>query len=197
MSAQAVQTLFDLAGRTAMKRALDSLTVIAAGPKTRAKLEQVGIRSVLVPAEFSSKGIVRMLAARNPNGKKIIIPRSAAANKYIRQALGSLGMSVHEVPLYTVRTLSPSDEWKDFVTLLKAGKVDVVVFTSASNVAAFFEILEELQERIDLDSKTLVVSIGPFTSEELRKRNVECHESRVHTVKGTLELAAEVLGNSF
>jgi uroporphyrinogen-III synthase len=72
--------------------------------------------------------------------------------------------------------------------------VDAVIFTSASSVGSFFEIMEKLgNSGLQLDSLTKAVSIGPFTSKELKGRNVKYFEAEEHTVAGALELAKKIV----
>lgn len=184
MSSQAVNILFDLAGEKAVL-ALNSTQVIAVGPKTKQSLKEHGIQVKLVPDKFSSAGLVEMLSKLKPAGKKIIIPRSSEANEFAAQALTILGMQVDEVFLYTVQTSAPSSVWNEFSSLLQKKQVDAVIFTSASSVNSFFEIMGSIQ----LGKLTKVISIGPFTSKELKKRKIRCLEAEEHTVMGALELA--------
>jgi uroporphyrinogen-III synthase len=188
MSSQAVSVLFELAGEKGVQ-ALNSTRVIAVGPKTRQSLEKYGVQVTLVPERFSSEGLVDLLSKLEPEGKKIIIPRSGAANEFASQALADLGMVVDEVFLYAVQTCKPAPVWNEFSSLLQKKQVDAVIFTSASNVNSFFEIMGSMQ----LDSLTRVISIGPFTSNELKKRKIKCLEAREHTVMGTVELARQVV----
>ena len=58
----------------------------------------------------------------------------------------------------------------------------------------FFDIIGRITtQRFELHRLATVISIGPYTTIELAKRKVESFEARVHTVKGTLELAKEIL----
>src|SRR3989304_4470537 len=74
--------------------------------------------------------------------------------------------------------------------LFSQNKIDGIIFTSASSVRAFFEIMKK-----DYDEKTLlnnlqkikIVSIGPFTSEELNKLDLQNTVADVHTVPGAFE----------
>jgi uroporphyrinogen-III synthase len=194
MSAQAVEVLSEMRAIAEVRRALCHTSVIAVGPKTREKLEEVKIRVDFVPADFSSEGIVRMLSGMFPSGKKIIIPRSAEANNQTSQGLRSIGMTVDEVILYSVSAAKPTEQWKDFASLLIDGKVDAVVFTSASSVKAFFGILDKLiTKKFDLTQTTQILSIGPCTTLELKKRKIKCSEAPLHTVRGTFELAVRIL----
>ncbi|HKU48460.1 MAG TPA: uroporphyrinogen-III synthase [Nitrososphaera sp.] len=197
MSAQAVEALFGTASGApdteTIRHALDATRIIAVGPKTKSRLEESGMHVDYVPAEFSSRGMTVMLSEMKPAGKKIVIPRSAAANDYAARSLQSLGMLVDEVLLYGIRTATTvSEAWKEFAPMLAGGAIDAVVFTSASSVSSFFEIIES-QTRVELDKVTRVISIGPFTTEQLRKRGLECSEATEHTVRGTFEHAKAIL----
>jgi uroporphyrinogen-III synthase len=196
MSSQAVSVLFELASKSEIISALESTAVIAVGPKTRQSLEERGISVRLMPEKFSSAGLVELLlSGAKPAGKKIIIPRSGAANEFATEALTKIGMQVDKVSLYSVRTCAPSSAWGEFSALLLRKKVDAVIFTSASSVGSFFEIMAKISPgHPRLDSVTRVVSIGPFTSKELRGRGIiKCFEVKEHTVKGALELAKNIV----
>ncbi|HEX2014882.1 MAG TPA: uroporphyrinogen-III synthase [Nitrososphaera sp.] len=190
MSPHAVRVLFDMSDIEDVLGALRDTMVIAVGPKTRAALEGHGVKVGLMPEEFSSCGLVDMLSSMSPSSKKIIIPRSEAADKYVASALETLGMEVEEFFLYTIKPSEVSPVWQEFYSLLRRHKVAGVVFTSASSVDSFFRILGGIaQDRLVLDDLTSVISIGPLTSSALRGRSLEYHEARVHTVKGAFDLA--------
>lgn len=193
MSQQAVNILFGLA-HDKVASALKSTAVIAVGPKTKQSLELRGIEVRFVLKKFSSVGLVDLLSEMEPAGKKIIIPRSSAANEFATDALIRLGMEVDEVFLYTVRTRMIEPVWKSFSDLLLQRSVDAVIFTSASNVNSFFEIMDKMSKAdLRLDTLTKVVSIGPFTSKALRDRKIECFEAEEHTVRGALQVAKEIV----
>lgn len=194
MSPQAVKILFDHVGREAAL-ALKSTTVIAVGPKTKESLTEHGVNVRLMPDKFSSAGLAELLSTMKPKKKKIIIPRSGAANEFATKALEDLGMQVDEVLLYTVRTAPVTFVWSEFSDLLvQKKKVDAIIFTSSSSVGSFFEIMEKLgTSNLQLDSLTKVVSIGPFTSKELKSRKVRCFEADEHTAAGALELAKKIV----
>ena len=95
-----------------------------------------------------------------------------------------------EIHLYDVCAFRDTTQWNEFRELFSQNKVDGVVFTSASSVRGFFEIMskdyaeDKLLENL---SKLSVVSIGPFTSDELKKFNVKNTVSQVHTVAGAFD----------
>jgi uroporphyrinogen-III synthase len=193
MSQQAVNVLFDLAGDK-IAPVLKYTNVIAVGPKTKQSLEEHGIDVRLVLEKFSSFGLVDLLSGRKPAGKKIIIPRSGAAKDFATKVLTRLGMEVDEIFLYTVRTKAVGPIWKEFYDLLLQERVDAIIFTSASNVNSFFEIMDKVsKDGLQLDSMTKVISIGPFTSKALKERGIECFEAGEHTVRGALQIAEQIL----
>ena len=200
MSSQAVEVLCDLARRinkiNQVLSALASTTVVAIGPKTRASLIRHGIYVKILPQKYSSEGLVELFSKMGSvTGKRIIIPRSGASNAFVRNSLSSLGMIVEEVFLYNVLTSDTDSNWKDFILLLNQKNVDAIIFTSASNVRSFFDIMNRLSSKTEslLNNVKAVIAIGPFTNEELRKRNIQTLEAKEHTIRGTVELAKVVL----
>jgi uroporphyrinogen-III synthase len=191
MSVRAAKVLVDLAGAARIKDALKSTLVIAVGPNTRQELEKHGIAVDLIPGSYSSIGLVEMLAKKEPAGKKIIIPRSGEAGGFARKALSDLGMGVDEVFMYGVRARpATAPEWQEFRRLAAEGRIDAVVFTSASNVSGFFDAMKGLDM-----GRMAAISIGPFTSAELDKRKVRYVEAGDHTVRGTVDAAKGVFRN--
>jgi uroporphyrinogen-III synthase len=197
MSQQAVNILFDRA-QDKITPLLKYTTVIAVGPKTKQSLEKRGIKVGLVlEKKFSSIGLVDLMSGIEPSGKKIIIPRSAASSDFATKALIRLGMEVDEILLYSVRTRTIEPIWEEFCELLSKKRVDAIIFTSASNVSSFFEIMEKLSKDrllLLLDNVTKVISIGPFTTKALRDRGIiRCFEAEEHTVRGALQVAEQIL----
>jgi uroporphyrinogen-III synthase len=202
MSSKAVDVLFDLALKVNKVEeiilALNSSIIVAVGSKTKSSLMNHGIKVKIMPEEYSSQGLVCLFSKMDNGilkGKKVIIPRSEKAKEFIRKALSCLGMTVDEFFLYDVKTSCTNTMWEDFVALLKQKKVDAIIFTSVSTVQSFFEIMH----RVSYDTYSLmsnvkaIIAIGPATSEELRKRNIQAFESEEHTVRGTFELAKIIL----
>lgn len=197
MSQQAVNILFDRA-QDKITPLLKYTTVIAVGPKTKQSLEERGIKVGLVlEKKFSSIGLVDLMTGLEPSGKRIIIPRSAASSDFATKALIRLGMDVDEILLYSVRTRAIEPIWEEFCELLSKKRVDAIIFTSASNVSSFFEIMEKLSKDrllLLLDNVTKVISIGPFTTKALRDRGIiRCFEAEEHTVRGALQVAEQIL----
>jgi uroporphyrinogen-III synthase len=195
MSSKAVKLLFDIARKISkfekLQLAVANTTVMAVGPKTKAALENEGIRVAHMPQKrYSSVGVGEVFTRLNAEGKKVIIPRSGASTPFLAQLLEKIGLQVKEIYLYDVCSFRDTSQWNDFRALFSNNKVDGVIFTSASSVNAFFEIM-----LMDYDKKTLlenlqkikVVAIGPFTADELKKFGLTPTVADIHTVAGAFE----------
>ncbi|HET7148296.1 MAG TPA: uroporphyrinogen-III synthase [Candidatus Nitrosopolaris sp.] len=201
LSPQAVDILFNHANRICkvdeLVSVLNSRIVVAIGPKTKQRLVDHMIDVKMVPERYSSIGLIELFSKmENPEGKKILIPRSEASNEFVERALSALKMVVNLFFLYTVRTSEITPIWNDFILLLEQEKVDAIIFTSASNVRSFFEITQNMSHNISslLKNVKAVIAIGPMTNEELKKRGILAFESREHTIMGTVDLAKTIFG---
>ena len=143
-----------------------------------------------IPQRYSSVGIGEVITKLNAVGKKVIVPRSGASTPFLKQLLEKIGLSVVELYLYDVCTFRDTSQWNEFRHLFSQNKVDGIIFTSASSVRAFFEIMirdHEKSKLVDMLQKTTIISIGPFTADELKNFKVKNIIADVHTVPGSVE----------
>ena len=194
MSSKAVKLLFDTAKKISkyekLQLAVANTTVIAVGPKTKAALESEGIRVAHVPERFSSVGVGEVFTLLTAARNKVMVPRSGASTPFLAQLLKKIGLEVKEVYLYDVKSSSALHHWTEFKELFSQNKVDGIIFTSASSVRAFFDIMLSDMDKKTLNNhleKTTAVAIGPFTADELKKFGAKPFTSNVHTVQGAVE----------
>ena len=103
-----------------------------------------------------------------------------------------------EIHLYDVCAFRDTSQWNEFRVLFSQNKIDGIVFTSASSVRGFFEIMSkdfEENKLIENLEQLHVVAIGPFTADELKKFNVKNTVSEVHTVSGSFDTMKISLSN--
>lgn len=101
-----------------------------------------------------------------------------------------IGLKVKEVYLYDVKSSSALSYWTEFKELFSQNKVDGIIFTSASSVRAFFDIMLSDMDKKTLNNhleKTTTIAIGPFTADELKKLGAKSLIADVHTVQGAVE----------
>ncbi|MDX1596321.1 MAG: uroporphyrinogen-III synthase [Nitrosopumilaceae archaeon] len=200
MSSKAVKLLFDTAKKlsklTDLKLAVANTIVVSVGPKTTIALEYEGIKVNHQPSTFSSVGVGELFTRLNAVGKKVIVPRSGASTPFLKQLLNKIGLDVFEIHLYDVCAFRDTTKWNEFRDIFSHNKIDGVIFTSASSVRGFFEIMEKDYNKSDLLeklSRSFVVAIGPFTADELKKFNVKNTVSQVHTVPGAFDTLKSLL----
>ena len=195
MSSKAVKLLFDTARQSGkletLQLSIANTMVMSVGPKTTLALENEGLKVNYQPSEtFSSVGVGEEFTKINAVGKKVIVPRSGASTPFLKELLNKIGIDVLETHLYDVCAFRDTSQWNGFRELFSQDKIDGVVFTSASSVRGFFEIMQKdysQDQLIENLSKLSVVAIGPFTSEELKKFKVKNSVAKVHTVAGAFD----------
>ena len=200
MSSKAVKLLFDTAKNVGklekLQLAVANTIVMSVGPKTTIALESEGIKVNHQPTIYSSVGVGEEFTSINAVGKKVIVPRSGASTPFLKELLNKIGIDVLEIHLYDVCAFRDTTQWNGFRELFSQNKVDGVVFTSASSVRGFFEIMlkdYQMNDLLDTLEKLSVVSIGPFTSDELKKLKVKNTVAEVHTVAGAFDAMKNTL----
>jgi len=193
MSSKAVKLLFESAKKISkyekLQLGIANTIVMAVGPKTKNALENEGIKVNYMPDRFSSVGIGEVFTRLNAVGKKVIIPRSGASTSFLRELLEKIGLEIKEIYLYDVCAFRDTSLWNEFRELFSKNKIDGIIFTSASSVRAFFEIMSKDYDEVALLNnlkKSKIIAIGPFTAEELKTFNVIMTVASVHTVPGSL-----------
>ncbi len=201
MSSKAVRLLFDSARKSSrlanLRLAVANTIVTAVGPITRDALEREGIKANYTPKRrFSSVGVGEVLSRFGRSGDKVIVPRSGASTPFLRDLLLKMGFDVKESYLYDVKAAQSTPAWEGFAKTLAESGVDGIIFTSASSVRGFFEILarHHSKERIlELLKGSCIVSIGPFTADELLEFGVQSITSENHTIRGAFDTISDIL----
>ena len=198
MSSKAVTLLIDSAKSIskfeALQLAIANTPVIAVGPKTKDALERENIKVAHMPQRYSSVGVGEVCTKLNAVGKTTIIPRSGASTPFLKNLLEKIGLNVVELYLYDVCAFRDPTEWNEFRKMFSDSQIDGIIFTSASSVRAFFEIMtnDYTQENlVQLLANTKVIAIGPFTADELKKFYIQNIIADVHTVKGSVDAILE------
>jgi uroporphyrinogen-III synthase len=194
LSSKAVTLLFETAKKAGkfeeLRLAVANTIVLAVGPKTKDALEKESVKVAYMPDRYSSVGIGEVFTKLNAVGKKVIVPRSGASTPFLKELLEKIGLDVIEMYLYDVCAFHDTSQWNSFRQLFSQSKVDGIIFTSVSSVRAFFEIMQKDHDQnklVDMLHETVVISIGPFTADELKKLNVENIIADVHTISGSFD----------
>jgi uroporphyrinogen-III synthase len=202
MSSSAVAVLLSLAEKiNKMDEILIELRnkkIIALGPSVKNYLELQGIRTYSMPNKFSSMDLSEHIKRLDlPRGTRILIPRSAAANSFMKDSLSSMGLLADDFFLYRPQTADLDDLWVQFSSLLVERKIHALIFTSPSSVASFCNIMRKILPEFAYHCVKIpaLVSIGPLTTNELKIEGFSPFEARVHTIAGSFKSAKKILTN--
>jgi len=164
-------------------RWLSGVRIGAIGPATAAALKTNGIIADLLPAKFTSRGLLSALKREDLSGKRVLLPRADIAGEELARGLALLGAEPREVAAY--RTLPDSAGISHAAELLAKGEIDIVLFTSASTVTNLTEVIKNHPASFE---KTVTVCIGPQTAAAARKAGLKPDiVARKHTLSGLLE----------
>lgn len=152
-------------------RNLHRVKIAVIGQATGQVLRRAMIEPDLSPEVFTSEALTMTLVGKNLSGQRVLLFRAELADRQMAEKLEAAGAAVTQVAAYRTKFLEKIEpvtlEW-----LERSRSIDYVVFTSSSTVRGFFD----LAERHGLTAKVRqarMISIGPVTSEAIRKRGCE------------------------
>jgi len=118
-------------------------TVSAIGESTADALREAGYSVDRIPEQFSSSGLVSMLADE-VGGQTVEVARSDHGSPVLTDGLAEAGASVNETVLY--RLIRPSGSGKSAVAAAE-GTLGAALFTSSLTVEHFLEAADEHELR--------------------------------------------------
>lgn len=174
-------------------RDLKGLQIGAIGPGTAAELAKTGIRVDFMPREYKAEGLIEYFKDVDLRGKAILIPRAKVARDILPVTLKQQGARVEVVECYeTVQPRFAPGELERILT----PPPDAVTFTSSSTVTNFLQLLDEHQLRRILGHMA-IASIGPITSDTIRKNGLEVSvEASESTIPGLVQALQNYYGGS-
>lgn len=172
-------------------RELKGIKIAVVGPKTREKVEDMGIRVDLMPQEYRAEQILSELEKCGIEGKRFLIPRAKMARDLVPVELAGRGAEVDVVTAY--ETVMDDTPVQEVVELLQEGKVDVVTFTSSSTVKNFVHKLRGF-DLTQFLNKVRIVCIGPITAQTARELGLSVDRiAEVYTIEGLIEAIVQLV----
>ncbi len=164
-------------------RWLGPFRIAVVGRGTLAALQELHLSADLVPEVFTGQALGEMLASEVVPGEQVVRVRGTLANDSVERALDGRGAEVVPLTVYETRTAPLRDVVRNWVD---AGPLDFAVFTSGSTFKAFLEQWgEQASEHL---AGTRIVSIGPVTSDVIRRAGYEVDlEAARHDVDGIVQ----------
>ncbi len=194
-----VRRLFEEARRSdcleAAHSALTQLTVVCRGPKPIAALKEESIPvSYAVPSPHTTRALLAVLSSLPLEGQHVLVVHAGELMPEPAGMLGMWGAHVTELQLYQWE-LSKADaaNLREYTQHLLLAEIDALAFTSQIQVRNFFQIVDELGARKEVErqlhDRTAVAGVGPTCAEALRANGIEPDVVPSHPKMGTMIVA--------
>jgi uroporphyrinogen-III synthase len=176
--------------------------LVARGPKPVAVLREFGLTpAVTIPEPNTWREILATLDRDLPvRGLRVAVQEYGAPNPELCDGLRQRGATVAAVPVYRWALPEDTEPLRTAVAELAAGRVDIALFTSATQVQHLALIAN--QEGVDaarlraLFQRVLIASIGPVCSAALRAHGLPPDIEPEHPKMGHLVAAAARSGRT-
>lgn len=175
-------------------RPLRKIRIAAVGPKTAEALEERKLSPLIVPEENRAEALAAAMAPAVQPGEEILFPRGNLARNVLVEELEWIGCRVTDVIVYENR---PRREGAGkIVRLLKAGRVDIVTFTSSSTVRNFVIAVGSVEpDWKPLLEKVKVACIGPVTANTATEAGITVDAvAEPYTMEGLIRALVELTG---
>lgn len=163
-----------LGKREAFCTALEQPRIIARGPKPGRALRPLGRKPDLQADDPTSAGVIRTLQTLDLKGHRVGVQLyGQEPNPALMDALRHAGAEADPVAPYVYLSDQEDPAVMDLIRGLHAGEVDVIAFTSKSQVQRLWEVAEAAGQEKTLRqglTKTLVAAVGPVVADALAAR---------------------------
>ncbi|MGH6799835.1 MAG: uroporphyrinogen-III synthase [Methylocella sp.] len=154
-------------------RVLDKAQVIARGPKPATVLRSRKVRIDRAASDpFTTHEVLAEMRDIPLRGKRVVVQRYGETNRELQAALASAGAQPIEIVTYRWAMPEDTAPLQRLIDALGRAEIDLVAFTSASQVTNLFAVARRGGNEVPLQQsleRTLVASIGPVCSTALRK----------------------------
>ncbi|NKB31573.1 MAG: uroporphyrinogen-III synthase [Pseudomonadales bacterium] len=157
---------------------LADVVKVCRGPKPGRALKEIGLDANLVGTTPTTEGIIESLKSLQLSGAVVAVQLyGMEPNLPLIEFLENANVGViHRVAPYIYAADSDAEQVKQLIAQLQKGEVDLLAFTSKSQVKRLFSVAAEhdLQEALNAGlATTPVAAIGPVVERELIKFNVK------------------------
>jgi uroporphyrinogen III methyltransferase/synthase len=158
-------------------RSIGGVKIAAVGPGTADKIKSYHLAVDLLPEKFVAEGLVKAFKEKESvENQTVLWVKAEQTREVIANELTGMRAIVDEAVAY--RTV-PEDTDNEALQRFKDEGAHVITFTSSSTVEHFLDLKAPLPEGIK------IASIGPITSDTLKKRGLRVDiEAKEHTIPG-------------
>ena len=174
--------------------ALGRTKVVARGPKPLAVLRELGVPVWATASEPNTwRELLAAIDARERErplrGARVAVQEYGVSNTALLDELRSRGAHVTPVSVYRWELPEDLEPLQSAVTAIARGEVDVIVFTTGVQVIHLWQISQQMHLVSEVQrelARLVIASIGPTTSEELRRHGVTPDLEASHPKMGFL-----------
>lgn len=172
-------------------RSMKGIHICAIGPKTKEKLEELGLIADYVPINYTLAALSDGLREVVNAGEKILVPRAESAPDVFGK-LRDLGFDVCEVPAYKVVRKNGNVQLAK--TLFYERKIHILFFFSSSTVTNFVDMMG-ISDLGQLLEGVMVGCIGPVTADTARNVGIPVHVvAKEYTAEGMIASLLDYMG---
>lgn len=178
--------------REAFVAALAKTKVVARGPKPLAVLRELQVPVwVAVPEPNTWRELLAAVdaTAESLDGRRIAVQEYGKTNDDLLRGLEARGARVTRVPVYRWALPEDIEPLRAAARAVAGGEIDVAVFTTSVQVVHLMEVAATIGQADavrDALRRTVVASIGPTTTEELRNQGIAADLEASHPKMGFL-----------
>lgn len=179
--------------RARFVEALRGIKIASRGPKPNAALRELGVPiTVSAPEPCTWHELVAALDGAfgsSLRGMRAAVQEYGTTNPELLAALAERGVVCTRVPVYHWALPEDLEPLRGAIRSIVAGAVDVLVFLTAVQVIHLIQVAEQMGMKDDLLGairKTIVLSIGPSTTEELARVGISPDLEPSHPRMGIL-----------
>lgn len=187
--------------RDAFIAALSHTKVIVRGPKPMAVMREWQVPVWLAAPEPNTwRDVLDVMDSRSaelPQSTRVAVQEYGVANQELLDGLRERGMAVTRVPVYQWALPEDVEPLKGAARAVANGEIDLALFTTQIQLVHLFEIAATMGLEADVQrglAQTVIASIGPTTSEELRRRGLPVDIEASHPKMGVLVTEAAERG---
>jgi uroporphyrinogen-III synthase len=158
-----------------LRELLASAKIAARGYKTFNALKTLGLKPLIVDDDGTVEGVRRQLEAFDFSNKRVAVQLHGERMPTLTDWVVSQGATVTEIPLYFYEEPEEKDVQQLLFEIISS-EVDVVAFTSNTQVKFFFEgarrqKAENFLQRA-FNEKVIALSVGSMTTAELKRQDI-------------------------
>jgi uroporphyrinogen-III synthase len=180
MTGEALRRLLHFAERDGRRdaciAALARTNIITRGPKPGQVLKEIGLAPTRIAQAPTTDGVIATLRSEPLQGRTIGVTLYGEPNPTLEQFLISAGAEVRTVMPYIYAPAAEDDRVADLIARLERGDVDVLLFTSSSQVDRLYEVAERRNLRDVLHqglARTRIAAVGPVLADHLREHGAK------------------------